>query len=78
MGLDFDHLFDFDDAPSKKKCKYCEKTDCTGEIEDHCTWCGGPYPASSLPPDADRFCCEECRKENNKWDEEMTERGKFL
>lgn len=54
-----------------KPCRFCEKNvpaDCTGEIQDHCTWCGGPVAASDKPLDADRFCNDKCLKENTEWD----------
>jgi len=65
-----------------KKCRYCEKTNCTGEIEDHCTWCGQPcrvedaiFSLEALEEaDYPRFCASKCFDENKKWDDESRER----
>ena len=57
------------------KCRFCEKEvpkSCTGEIEDHCTWCGGPVAAQpQFSLGVDRFCSETCEKENAKYDEQL-------
>jgi hypothetical protein len=65
----------------QKPCRFCEKNvpaNCTGEIQDHCTWCGGPVPASELAPGVDRFCSDECDAENTVWDKELAERAEQL
>ena len=52
-------------------CKCCEldvPERCTGRIEDHCTWCGGPYCIESLRPDEERFCSRMCYLANESWE----------
>lgn len=54
------------------KCRYCElKTPkyCSGQIEDHCTWCGLPCKVVGLIPSEDRFCSSKCKSENNAFEE---------
>jgi hypothetical protein len=49
-----------------KQCFLCESSvpdACTGRIQDHCDWCGGPVPEMDLPTSASRWCSEECHKE---------------
>jgi len=69
-----------------KKCPCCElevPKECSGQIEDHCTWCGTPMDPdgdirvflgeSSIPPDKDRFCTLDCLVENDEWDKKITD-----
>lgn len=54
-------------------CGYCNQENCTGEIQDHCTWCGGPYPPEEhLSIDDDRFCCDECFSEHGEFEKETS------
>jgi len=56
-----------------KKCRCCElevPKECSGQIENHCTWCGMPMdPDSSIPPDKERFCTLDCRVGNKEWEQ---------
>lgn len=57
----------------QKPCKFCKRyvpANCTGEIQDHCTWCGGPASTVDIAPDGGRFCRDKCVEENAKCDRE--------
>ena len=49
------------------KCVFCEKiipAQCTGKIQDHCTWCGDPIPADKANLYQAKYCSEKCKKED--------------
>lgn len=44
-------------------CIYCDRSECTGKIEDHCDWCGNPVSPGDPPkkPSEVRYCNEGCK-----------------
>jgi hypothetical protein len=63
---------------SPTKCRCCDlgvPDECSGQIEDHCTWCGtsmDPQNWEYAIPQQDylkRFCTIDCLVDNERWDE---------
>lgn len=60
--------------PRVKRCRFCDHTvpkRCTGKLDDHCEWCGGPIgdspikKKSPISNQAHQWCSDVCFEEDS-------------